>query len=277
MTDTERRRWFRFSLRTLFILITVLCCWLGWQASIVHQRKQTLHEMQQNGAFQFMLADAYAQVYPPNAPNLRLARIPVVRVWLGDEPVQIIYYTAHLQGYSEAELDRLTRTFPEAELVERLADPCHPGCFPAGTLVGTPAGGRRIETLKVGDVVTTFHSDGSAAAATIESIFTTSNQLWLVDTDSGTLLTTATQPLCVDLDKPRPAGELKPVDVILRYDDSQLRPAVVREVSPTDRTGQVFNIVLKSADVFIAGGFVARSKPPADVASRQAPLHHEPR
>lgn len=214
------------------------------------------------------MADAYAQVFPPNAPNLKVAKIPLVRAWLGDKPVQIIYYTPHLQSYSQAERDRLAKAFPEAELVERLAEPCHPGCFPAGTLVDSPSGPHRIEELKVGDIITTFHSNGDSSSAAIESIFTTNNRLWKVQTDLGSLLTTATQPLCMKLGAPRPASELHPGDAILCCNNGQLESAIVAEVSQTDRTERVFNIVLENAELFVAGGFVARSKPPAQVVSQ---------
>jgi len=38
MTPLNRRR-FRFSLRTLFIVMTVVCVWLGWNLNIVRERK----------------------------------------------------------------------------------------------------------------------------------------------------------------------------------------------------------------------------------------------
>ncbi len=31
MTHAPKHRWFRFSLRTLFVLITALALWLGWE------------------------------------------------------------------------------------------------------------------------------------------------------------------------------------------------------------------------------------------------------
>ena len=40
--EKPKRRWFRFSLRTLFVLLTIFAfpmAWLGWQASIVQQRQ----------------------------------------------------------------------------------------------------------------------------------------------------------------------------------------------------------------------------------------------
>ena len=39
---TPNRRWFRFSLRTLFVLIAIFGCWLGWQAHIVRERRELL-------------------------------------------------------------------------------------------------------------------------------------------------------------------------------------------------------------------------------------------
>jgi hypothetical protein len=268
MSDDNRRRWFRFSLRSMFVLVTVLCCWLGWEASVVKHRKQTLKEVQQKGVFQFMPAESFAKTFPPGTQTPPIATIPRLRSWLGDSAVQTIYYTAHYEGFSQAELDRLAKIFPEAQFVEQLAEPCHPGCFPSGTLVDSPRGRRLIEELKVGDIVTTFHSNGAVANAAIDQIFTTNNRLWRIQTDTGSLLTTATQPLCINLGTPRPAGKLKSGDSILRFDDGRVRPVAVRELSQTDRTERVFNIILHNAEVFIAGGFVARSKPPAEIASR---------
>ena len=34
-----KRRWFRFSLRTMFVVVTVLCVWLGYQLNWIRQRR----------------------------------------------------------------------------------------------------------------------------------------------------------------------------------------------------------------------------------------------
>ena len=50
MTETKpKRRWFRFSLRTLLVTVTLLCVWLGWQARIVQERKGLLELLTQSG------------------------------------------------------------------------------------------------------------------------------------------------------------------------------------------------------------------------------------
>ncbi len=35
-----RRRWFAFSLRTLFVVVAVFGCWLGWQLNWIRQRHE---------------------------------------------------------------------------------------------------------------------------------------------------------------------------------------------------------------------------------------------
>ncbi len=42
MTPAPKRRWFRFSLRTLFVVVTVLGVWLGMRANSVHRRDEFL-------------------------------------------------------------------------------------------------------------------------------------------------------------------------------------------------------------------------------------------
>jgi hypothetical protein len=39
-----RRRWFAFSLRTPFVLVTVLACWIGYQLHWIRQRHKLLDE-----------------------------------------------------------------------------------------------------------------------------------------------------------------------------------------------------------------------------------------
>jgi hypothetical protein len=48
-----KRRWFRFSLRTLFLLVTVIACWLGWQVHVVQHRKAMLMQIEASGGYLF--------------------------------------------------------------------------------------------------------------------------------------------------------------------------------------------------------------------------------
>ncbi len=141
--------------------------------------------------------------------------------------------------------------------------PCHPGCFPAGTPIHAPGGAKAVESLRAGDVVTTVGLDGAPGQGKVTSVFVTKNRLIEVRTQGSTLTTTETQPLAFAGGGLRAAGELKPGDRIHSWDGHERQVVLVRSVVATEREAQVFNIVLGEPVLFIAGGFLARSKPPA--------------
>jgi hypothetical protein len=143
-------------------------------------------------------------------------------------------------------------------------EPCHPGCFPAGTSVMTPDGARPIDRIHAGDMVTTVRADGTTAPIKVQSVFVTPNRLVKVETDGGVLLTTLTQPLCLAGGQYRAAGELTAGDRIERWRDGKRESVTVLGVALTERYENVFNLVLGNLEVFIADGFLARSKPPGD-------------
>ncbi len=147
---------------------------------------------------------------------------------------------------------------------EERTKPCHPGCFPAGTLVETPDGPRAIESLGRGDVVTLVGQDGVPARGVVNATFQTTNRLVEVRTESGNLVTTETQPLCLRDSGFRAGGELVEGDVIWQWVGDQRRAVRVRAVMPTGQETHVFNLVVDESAVFVAGGFLARGKPPAD-------------
>jgi hypothetical protein len=269
MPEQPKSRWFRFSLRSLFIIVTVLGCWLGWESSVVRQRKALLKKLDASIAFELTTAEEWQRRYingpPPGEP---VAKVRLVRRWLGDVAIQEIGYYEHIYSASSAELSQAKRVFPEARLRPRdpPLEPCHPGCFPRGTLVETLQGRRLIETILPGDLLTVILPEGSSASVAVQSVFVTHNRLWQIDTSAGRLITTQIQPICVATDRTVRAGDLQPGQSILHYENGELRAAEVASVAPTDRIEQVFNLVLSNSEVFVAGGFLARSKPPALVA-----------
>ncbi len=267
-----RGNWFRLSLRTVFILITVLCCFLGWELSIVKQRQALLKDLRTKGGYSITTADF---IRKNNPTATALANVPLRRRLLGDEAIQEIGYS--WPQPTKDELARISKTFPEAKVHESqvLFEPCHPGCFPAGTLIDTDEGLREIQTVVIGDSITTIDENGERFWVQVEKIFITDNVLWRVKTDAGELLTTKTQPLCLATDRVLQVGELKPGDTILRREDGQIQPAKVIAIEPTDRIEKVYNLILGDSEIFIAGGYLARSKPPAlspDVTSAERPI-----
>jgi hypothetical protein len=159
--------------------------------------------------------------------------------------------------------DRVEYLVPLHKIIPQ---PCHPGCFPVGTPVVTPQGPRPIDSLRAGDVVLTVRPDGMSVPGKVQAVFVTQNRLFKVTTEAGVLLTTQTQPLCLADGKLRPAGELKSGEHIYRWQNGRRQTVRVLGVALTDRYEQVFNLVLGDSEVFVAGGFLARSKPPAGTA-----------
>ncbi len=147
---------------------------------------------------------------------------------------------------------------------ENPSPPCHPGCFPAGTAIATPGGPKRIETIVGGDVVTRIDRDGVSTNGTVISTYQTTNRLIEIRTDCGNVLTTVTQPLCLQVGGFRPAGELIEGDRIWRWSEGKRCSARVEAIVATDREATVFNLVVGESAVFVAGGFLARGKPPLD-------------
>lgn len=265
VSDLPRRRWFRFGLRTLFVVVTLVCCYLAWERSAVLHRQEVLKELRANPNYQITSAEQWSRRSIVTNPAEQMAKVSPVRRWLGDQAIQEIVYQPHLDPASP-EVARVRRAFPEATFrkEERLFEPCHPGCFPAGTMVLTLAGPRRIETIQTGDLITTIDADGDATASQVQTIFVTDNQLWQIDTDDGLLITTKTQPLYVGAGETAQVGDLQAGDTIFRWRNGASHAVKVRAVSSTDRVAKVYNLILGNSEVFVAGGFLARSKPPAE-------------
>jgi len=255
----------------MFVVMTALCCWLAWESNVVRQRKSVLRDLKTKPGIEVTTAAVWKEQFDR---TISLADPPVqislVHRCLGDEAIQEIGYTADYFEPSQAELDRLARIFPEAKLRrnERPLEPCHPGCFPRGTLVDTPKGPRAIDSIQPGDLITSVLSTGEIATVKAQFVFVTENHIWKVDTSLGTLYTTQTQPLCPATGETCQVGKLKPGDHILRRHDGKLQAVKVLEISRTDRTEKVFNLILGDSEVFVANGFLARSKPPTRLASQ---------
>ena len=117
MTASRPRRWLRFSLRALLVAITLFCCWLGWEMSTVRQRQRV--RARAEGKFRFASRrEVIAAEISDDAPGV--ARIPMIRKWMGDEPIQHIYYQGPSGEEREAydrQMEEIRRAFPEAELI----------------------------------------------------------------------------------------------------------------------------------------------------------------
>ena len=97
-----RRRWFRFSLRTFFVLLTVFGVWLGVQVKWKQDRERLLYdEIAVDGSWA-------ARGYAPAPWSLRI---------LGEEGVAFITIDfRHDPQRSRTLREKARRLFPEAEI-----------------------------------------------------------------------------------------------------------------------------------------------------------------
>src|SRR5690606_29372579 len=147
-----------FRLRTLLILTTLVCCYLAWQVHVVRQRREALDNPGAHAIAYVTTAQEWNDRYagtPPSPP----VKVSFIRKWLGDVAIQEIAYSPVGEGKDSSHA-KLSRLFPEAVLSEPLYEPCHPGCFPEGTLIETTLGPRAIESIEVGDTLLSFTPDG---------------------------------------------------------------------------------------------------------------------
>ena len=123
-TPPTRRRWSRFSLRTLLVVVTLFALWLGWELKIVRERKAVLEWVKANkGATWFAKYGTATTMKMKPAPKFHnpkavdvAPRIPFWRSWLGDEAV----YCFELPFPEEAgSRERVLRSFPEAQIWEQ--------------------------------------------------------------------------------------------------------------------------------------------------------------
>ena len=106
-----RSRWTRFSLRTLFVLVTALCCWLGYQLNLIRERHALLAEM-------LGQTDIDARAGVVTAANESVNHItPTIAPWslrLFREPaIGLIAVTPHQETEWKWH-SRAKRLFPEA-------------------------------------------------------------------------------------------------------------------------------------------------------------------
>jgi hypothetical protein len=120
-----RPRWFQYRLRTLFLVTTALCVWLGWESHVVRERKAAIDEIRNAGGILLSVTEmreltaAFSTYKPSKGFSIRSvtwetsATIPFIRKWLGDEAIASIMLPGKA---SDEEVRRITTLFPEAHV-----------------------------------------------------------------------------------------------------------------------------------------------------------------
>ncbi len=108
---TAARRWFQFSLTSLFLLTTVVAAWLAWELAFIRGRQAWLRE---NAAIADPEAGSFltAVALPPATPS-----IPWWRRILGDGAVTTIIEP---DEWTDDDRAIVARLFPEATVAKSL-------------------------------------------------------------------------------------------------------------------------------------------------------------
>ena len=105
----QPRRWFRFSLRTLFVLLTLFGVWLGWNLPQVRKREAMLRYLNMPSS------PLPRASITPGHTDKPWKTMPYSWYLLGAEPIETILVYGSLTA---ADLRELERLFPEADVIE---------------------------------------------------------------------------------------------------------------------------------------------------------------
>jgi len=118
------RRWWRFSLRTLLVGVTVLAVWLGWNANVILQRKAMRRWIEQVGgraAVDGQTAELSGETYLPlfwRQADERSWRITPWRRLMGDQPLDVIVIPP---GVGAGNIRLIRMLFPEVRMINQFA------------------------------------------------------------------------------------------------------------------------------------------------------------
>ena len=109
MSCAPNRRWFRFSLRTVFVVVTIVGCIGAWATYHLNWQRQRRHAIENGEVGVIVSASAFVAHPPPRQPPLSLRLF-------GAESIYGFGLVSAADA-SDAELERLRALFPETTVV----------------------------------------------------------------------------------------------------------------------------------------------------------------
>ena len=134
------------------------------------------------------------------------------------------------------------------------------GCFPAGTIIRTPAGQIPIENISANDTVQAVDQQGHIINASVEKLFATRSHVLSVKTNRGELRTTPEHPVGLTEGTFLEAGRLRPGDSITFRENGRLIPATVLQTTKSKERELVYNLSVNQPHTFLADDFVVHNK-----------------
>jgi hypothetical protein len=120
MPNPSRRRWFQFSMRTMFVVVTLLAIpmgWVTWEWSFVQERNAIKERLEGGRLASFMLWDDMSRRKGWFRPDRSIVGFrPYLRELLFDDPP--VYDIMVEYEHYDRELTLIESHFPESGLVE---------------------------------------------------------------------------------------------------------------------------------------------------------------
>ena len=105
-----RRRWLSFSLRSLFVLVTVVCIYLFWAMNWIHQRREFLLQQPVTDNSEVLMLLLGEEERPAPLLLRILGERGVIRIDINED-----FFRKHAEKQKLAELNETAeRLFPEA-------------------------------------------------------------------------------------------------------------------------------------------------------------------
>jgi len=133
------------------------------------------------------------------------------------------------------------------------------GCFAAGTLVLTPDGARRIETIKPGDSVYSFSEKGITVSRVGVAYEVSSQGFFEINAGGYSVLATSNHPFLTS-EGYRQASELAAGDVIYMHSEFGLIAAQIDTVTYLQSPSVAYNLEVEGSHTFFANNFAVHNK-----------------
>ena len=134
------------------------------------------------------------------------------------------------------------------------------GCFPAGTAIATPQGGKAIEQLAAGDEVLAVDEQGYTVRTLVKTIFVNKSPLVKIETQEGNFLITRDHPISLGQGRFRQVGDLHAGDPIIRWKNGRLIEGKICGINYSAGQDLAFNLEVNEPHTFIAEGIVVHNK-----------------
>ena len=126
-----------------------------------------------------------------------------------------------------------------------------------GTLVGNSSGGKKIEDVKVGDMVTSFKDDKIVESKVSQIYKVTRDYYFKLVADDYEVKVTAEHPFYIGNDKFEEVQNLKVGDDVYVNENKSMMKKTITSIERINEPTDAYNMTVDNTNTYFAGGFAA--------------------